>query len=228
MPVVRDTSPYPWPYDGHLVPARLALVIAGADEQWLGRSRGAAPVAERLIRLSEAVRGSGGLVVHVHHDRPPRAPESDAMHTPMPNPVPVDPADLVVSAAGIDGFYASALDHRLRAAGRDQLAIGGFGLEATVHSTLRSANDAGYECLLLTDGAAPLDPVLASPAASMVTMSGGIFGALGLTVDLLAALAAAQAEMAAAQAEMAAAQAEVDEITEDLPRPTSSTPRRSP
>ena len=94
----------------------------------------------------------------------------------------------MVTATGIDGFFGSPLDHRLRAAGRDHLAIGGFGLEATVHSTLRSANDAGYECLLLTDASAPLDPALAGAAASIVTMSGGIFGALGSTTDLLAAL----------------------------------------
>ena len=52
-----------------------------------------------------------------------------------------------------------------------------------MHSTLRSANDQGYECLLLTDACAPLDPDTTSAALSMVTMSGGIFGALGLSAD---------------------------------------------
>ena len=62
-----------------------------------------------------------------------------------------------------------------------------------MHSTMRSANDRGYECLLVVDACAPLDPDLVPPAISMVEMSGGIFGAVGTTAPVLAALAAAPA-----------------------------------
>ena len=75
-----------------------------------------------------------------------------------------------------------------RAAGRDHLLLAGFGLEAPVHSTLRSANDRGYECLLLLDACAPLDPSLTPASRSMIEMSGGIFGAVGTVGALLGAL----------------------------------------
>ena len=61
-------------------------------------------------------------------------------------------------------------------------------MEAGVHSTLRSANDRGYECLLITDACSLLDPDLGEASAKTVTMSGGIFGAIGYTKDVLDAL----------------------------------------
>ena len=61
-------------------------------------------------------------------------------------------------------------------------------LETGVHSTIRSANDRGYECLLALDACIPYDPDLAPAARSQIEMSGGIFGAVGDTAAVLAAL----------------------------------------
>jgi biuret amidohydrolase len=178
--LVEDTAPYPWPWDGTLRGARLALVITGTDRSWIDRSHDIEIVRARIDELAAATRDARGLVVHLLHGAAPTAALAPA----------VEAADIVVTAAGVDGFYGSALDVVLRGRRRDQLAITGFGLEATVHSTMRSANDQGYECLLVTDACAPLDPTLAPAAISMVTMSGGIFGAVGTSDPLLAALAA--------------------------------------
>ncbi len=186
---VRGTDPYPWPYAGLPAPHRIALVVAGADPHWIARCpEGAArAVATRIASTAAPLRTAGVTVVHVEHVRPARAPDV--------GPPAVTPAslrehdDVVVAAGGIDGFYGSTLDVRLRRLGCDHLLLCGFGLEAPVHSTLRGANDQGYECLLLTDACAPLDPDTTAAALSMVTMSGGIFGALGLTADLLSAIA---------------------------------------
>ena len=93
-----------------------------------------------------------------------------------------------IEAAGIDAFHGSGLDAALRHAGATHLLIVGHGLEGPVHSTMRSANDQGYECLLVLDAASPLRPDLVPASRSMVEMSGGIFGAVGLTADVLAAL----------------------------------------
>jgi nicotinamidase-related amidase len=57
-----------------------------------------------------------------------------------------------------------------------------------VHSTLRRANDIGYECLLLEDMCVPLDPDLQESSISQILMSGGIFGAVGESAALLEAL----------------------------------------
>jgi nicotinamidase-related amidase len=182
---VTGTVPYPWPWDRGLAGPRLALVIAGADAGWVARSH---DVEATMARIDELA-----VVVHVRHDvdAPHDRASSPTRLTPTPTPTPTiepDATDVLVTARGIDGFYASDLDHVLRTHGRDQLALCGFGLEAPVHSTLRRANDQGYECLLLTDACAPLDPTLTDASLSIVTKSGGIFGALGTATALAAAL----------------------------------------
>lgn len=179
---VCDTTPYPWPYDGVLDPSRLALVIAGHDAAWAERTVDREAVVPLLDRLAWRLLDAGALVVRVRHhpgDTSPPLP---------PGRLAGDPRVVAVTAAGVDGFYGSDLDHRLRDAGCDHLVIAGFGLEGPVHSTMRSANDQGFECLLLIDASASLDPDLARSARSMVEMSGGIFGAVGVTDALLAAL----------------------------------------
>ena len=76
----------------------------------------------------------------------------------------------------------------LRRAGRSDLLIAGLGLEGPVHSTLREANDRGYECLLVADACSAVDPALVGAACSMVMHSGGIFGAYASLNDVLVAL----------------------------------------
>ena len=190
-PGTVPADPYPWPYDGALDGRRLALVIAGDQPAWARRSSGAAGVATVIERVAAAARQVGGSVVHVRHGW-------SSWRTSGLPPVRRDPSwelttrvrtgDVVVDAAGIDGFYGSALDAELRLRGADTLVLAGYGAEAAVSSTLRSANDRGYECLTLTDGAAPFDPELGRRSLHSITMSGGIFGAVAPSGALLAAL----------------------------------------
>jgi nicotinamidase-related amidase len=100
------------------------------------------------------------------------------------------PSTRTIRADGIDGCFGGTLDAVLRRAGRTHLLVAGFGLEGPVHSTLRSANDRGYECLLVADASVALDPELEDAALLTVTMSGGIFGAVGTLAPTLAALGA--------------------------------------
>jgi nicotinamidase-related amidase len=96
--------------------------------------------------------------------------------------------DEVVLAGGIDAFYGSRLDPLLRSCGVERLLLAGVGLETCIHSTMRDANDRGYECLLVVDACVPVDPDLVPAAVSMIEMSGGIFGAVGRSADVLAVL----------------------------------------
>jgi nicotinamidase-related amidase len=57
-----------------------------------------------------------------------------------------------------------------------------------VHSTLRSANDRGYECLTIADACLAADTETQRGAISSIEMSGGIFGAVGSTDAVIAAL----------------------------------------
>jgi nicotinamidase-related amidase len=102
-------------------------------------------------------------------------------------------ADTVVTPAGWDGFFSTPLDSLLRSMGRDQLLMAGWWLETGVHSTMRSANDCGYECLLMTDLTVSASPLTERGAVSSVEMSGGIFGAVGLGAEAFPALNAAGA-----------------------------------
>jgi nicotinamidase-related amidase len=97
--------------------------------------------------------------------------------------------DHVVDTTGLNGFHGSELDSLLGALGRDHLLFSGFCAELTVDCTLRSANDRGYECLVVTDTCAFVEPAVGAHAHSSVTMSGGIFGALGSSASVRSALA---------------------------------------
>jgi hypothetical protein len=168
-----STSPYPWPYDVQVDPRRLALLVVGAQGWWAARTEEPAAALEALERTAKVVRDAGATVVVV------RRSGSD-------EPVfDTEPGDLIVECTGMSGFSGGPLDQRLRALGCDHLAVGGLGLETAVYSTVGAANDRGYECLTLADAAAPHDREVADRALASITMSGGIFGAIGTTTDLL-------------------------------------------
>ncbi len=177
---VAGTTPYAWPFDGLLEAARVAIIVAGANIEW--RERCVAPEsAMDAIKRLLALRAAGAWVVGLRHPAAGRTGEPILNLTPH--------LDLDIAAAGIDGFFDSSLDGHLRRLRRDQLVMCGFGLEGPVHSTLRSANDRGYECLTVIDASAPLQTSTADAAISTITMSGGIFGAVGWSAGVLAAFA---------------------------------------
>lgn len=187
-----DADPYPWPYDGTLDSRRLALVVTGDQPAWRRCSRRGPEAAMVIATVAAAVRRVGGTVVRVRHGAaafgrtglpPVREDPAWALATRP------EPGDVVVDAIGIDGFFGSPLDGTLRARGVDALIMAGYGGEATVSSTLRSANDRGYECLTLVDGVAMLDGRTGAATLHSITMSGGIFGAIAPSSAVLAALA---------------------------------------
>lgn len=179
MPTIAATTPYAWPYDGRFSPARAALVVVGSE--------GVPPPLPTVAALAGPLLGAGGVVVQVTTAPPGRSPTRPS---PRTGGTHRDHGDHHVAACGIDGFYGSPLDNLLRTLGRDQLLLTGAWLETSVHSTLRSANDRGYECLLVIDGCTAYDPALLHASRSQVEMSGGIFGAVGETTHILTALAA--------------------------------------
>ncbi len=104
----------------------------------------------------------------------------------------VGTAHYQLESPGWDAFYSTALDLQLRTAGRDLLLLAGAWLEVGVHSTMRSANDRGYECLLVLDACISGSELTAAAARSSIEMSGGIFGAVGTSQDLLGLLGTTQ------------------------------------
>lgn len=175
---VAGTRPYPWPWNGEIDLDALALLVLRApfhpDDP---APESVAAAHERLACLEAAA------------DRLDIAHYSVATRSPrLPTPAPA--ADVV--AQGWSGFFGSSLDAVLRRRGVTHLLLAGAWLETGVHSTMRTANDMGYECLLVEDACSVLDPELTANSLSSIHMSGGIFGATGLTDAVVAALSAAR------------------------------------
>ena len=189
---VCATDPYAWPYDGSLCPHTTALVVCGAQRRLVDTAPDGAEVLDRLAVLAERLRPLGVRVVWVRHGT--RTARRDQGLLPVRATagwqLAVTPpaGDTVVDAGGWDGSYAGELDDVLRAGGIRAVVLGGIASELTVDSTVRTLNDRGHECLVLTDGCAPLDDELGARAHHSLTMSGGIFGALGTIADLTSAL----------------------------------------
>lgn len=192
MTHVADTTPYAWPYDGRLDPARTALVVTGTDRRTAGLVPADPDAAAALDRLRTELAAAGVLVVLVAHELSGIAGTHATASIPeLPAEVPSPrPGELVITAAGHDGFHGSPLDTVLRRHGRTHLLVAGLGFETTVHSTLRRANDRGYECLVVADACLSGDPSLRRASVSSIEMSGGIFGAVGATAHVIHAFAA--------------------------------------
>jgi nicotinamidase-related amidase len=101
------------------------------------------------------------------------------------------PGETVIEKPGKGAFYATGLDALLRGRGITHLAIGGVTTEVCVQTTMREANDRGYECLLVEDATESYFPEFKAATLAMVRAQGAIVGWTATVDQVLAALDAA-------------------------------------
>jgi nicotinamidase-related amidase len=101
---------------------------------------------------------------------------------------PID-GEIVIDKPGKGAFYATDLQQVLQDNGITQLIVTGVTTEVCVHTTVREANDRGYEALVLSDCVGSYFPEFQRIGLEMVSAQGGIFGWVADSKAMLAALA---------------------------------------
>ncbi len=171
-------------------------------------------IVPTIARVLAAWRAMGGLVVHTREshapdlsDCPPakRLRGSPSLRIGDVGPMgrvlvrgepgnQIVPAlspvagEMVIDKPGKGAFYATDLQQQLHARGITQLVVAGVTTEVCVQSTLREANDRGYDCLVLEDGTASYFPAFHAAALAMITAQGAIVGWSATSKELLDAV----------------------------------------
>jgi nicotinamidase-related amidase len=100
------------------------------------------------------------------------------------------PGEPVVDKPGKGAFHATDLDAMLKNRGVAQLIVCGVTTEVCVHTTVREANDRGYECVVVSDCVGSYFPEFHEIGLKMIAAQGGIFGWVASSEAVAAALPA--------------------------------------
>ena len=169
------------------------------------------------LRLLEQARAAGLTVIHTREghrpdlaDLPPTKKARGKLPAGIGDPGPMGrilvrgedghdiipelyplPGEPIVDKPGKGAFHATDLDAMLKNRGIAQLIVCGVTTEVCVHTTVREANDRGYECVVVSDCVGSYFPEFHEIGLKMIAAQGGIFGWVASCEAVVAALAAA-------------------------------------
>jgi len=98
------------------------------------------------------------------------------------------PGEEVIDKPGKGAFYATDLSEILEKSGIRRLIVTGVTTEVCVHTTVREANDRGYECLVLADCVGSYFPEFQRVGLQMIAAQGGIFGWVAQSPEVITAI----------------------------------------
>ena len=101
----------------------------------------------------------------------------------VPELLPLD-GDVVIAKPGKGAFYGTPLTEVLQSRGITHLIFGGVTTEVCVQTTMREANDRGYECLIIEEATGSYFPEFKASALAMIRAQGGIVGWTARLADL--------------------------------------------
>jgi nicotinamidase-related amidase len=96
--------------------------------------------------------------------------------------------ELVIDKPGKGAFYATDLMDQLKARGITHLIVMGVTTEVCVQTSMREANDRGYDCLLIEDGTESYFPAFKAATLDMIRAQGAIIGWTAPSAALFQAL----------------------------------------
>ncbi|WP_342641169.1 cysteine hydrolase family protein [Rhodoligotrophos ferricapiens] len=106
------------------------------------------------------------------------------------------PGEIVVDKSANGAFTHTDLEIILRARGIRHLIVCGITSDCCVHCTIREANDRGFQCLMVEDACGSGDEEAHRAAVYMMTVEGGVLGAVAGVADVEVGLAQLEREAA--------------------------------